>query len=75
MILGRHQASATLENAFNKVERNLIRLVHPDKVSSISGDGVYENVVKKDFEEASTDILPLILRFHGWTWSLREAKF
>jgi predicted GNAT family acetyltransferase len=59
MILGRHesiQASATLENAFNKLKRNLIRLVHPDKVPSIKGEGVDDEVVKKDFEEASTAI-------------------
>ena len=52
LILARHesiQASATLENAFNKVKRNLIRLVHPDKISSIKGEGVDVEVVKKGF--------------------------
>ena len=59
MILGRHesiQASATWENASNKVKRNQIRLVNPDEVPSVKGEGVDEEVVKKDFEEASTAI-------------------
>ena len=41
---------------FNKLKRNLIKLVHPDKISSIKGDGVDEEIVKKDFEEASVAI-------------------
>ena len=43
MILDKHESirtSSTLESAFNKLMRNLIKLVHPDKVASIKGEGV-----------------------------------
>jgi hypothetical protein len=50
------QGSAILIDAFNKIKRNLIRLVHPDKLKQIKGVDVDEQVVKKDFETASVAI-------------------